>query len=170
MSVWAGPYQSNWSDQNSVEMLSEIIIILLAFLESKWKKPGKTTSWTPTKMKKMQKTKWSTGEEATDAQQRTWAARLMLQGGVGRPTIEWRLQVAHTPASQVRRYNRAELRNDTYRQPYIHPERANKKAVYLECDTRRWPRPGVGRESATQTPRANGERTKRAGKRQGGTG
>ena len=48
-----GPYHSNYSDQNSVKIPSEIIRILLAFLESKWKKPGKTTSWTPTKMKKM---------------------------------------------------------------------------------------------------------------------
>ena len=51
-----GPYHSNHCHRNLVKILLEIIKILLAFLESKWKKPGKTTSWTPTKMKKMQKT------------------------------------------------------------------------------------------------------------------
>ena len=41
----------------------------------------------------------------------------------------------------------------------------NRRAVYLKCEAWRWAMPGVGLESATRTPRANGERTERAGKR-----
>ena len=37
----AGPYPSNYYDRNSVKILSEVIIVLLAFLESKWKKTRK---------------------------------------------------------------------------------------------------------------------------------
>ena len=46
----------------------------------------------------------------------------------------------------------------------------NRRAVDLKCEAWRWPMPGVGLESATQSPRANGERTYRAGKRKGGDG
>ena len=95
---------------------------------------------------------------------------MKLQGGVVRPTVEWRLRIAHTPASQLCRFNRAELQNDTYRYTYIHPEMPNRRAVYFKCEAWRWAMPGVGLESATRTPRANGERTERAGKRKGGTG
>ena len=102
--------------------------ILLAFLESKWKKPGKTTPWTPVKRNKKQKTIWSTGEEATDTLWRAEAARVMLQGGVVRPTVEWRLRIAQTPASQWCRFNRAELQKGTYRYTYIHPEMPNRRA------------------------------------------
>ena len=44
----------------------------------------------------------------------------------------------------------------------------NRRAVYFKCEAWRWAMPGVGLESATRTPRANGERTERAGKRKGG--
>ena len=95
---------------------------------------------------------------------------MKLQGGVVRPTVEWRLRIAHTPASQGCRFNRAERQTETHRYTYIHPEMPNRRAVYLKCEAWRWAMPGVGLESATRTPRANGERTERAGKRKGETG
>ena len=44
----------------------------------------------------------------------------------------------------------------------------NRRALEFKCEAKLWAMPGVGLESATRTPRANGERTKRAGKRRGG--
>ena len=38
----------------------------------------------------------------------------------------------------------------------------NRKAVFLKCEAWHWPMPGVGPESATRPPRANGVRTKPA--------
>ena len=46
----------------------------------------------------------------------------------------------------------------------------NRRAVYSKYEAKLGAMPGVGLESATRTPRANGERKKRARKREGETG
>ena len=44
----------------------------------------------------------------------------------------------------------------------------NRSAVDFKCEAKLWALPGVGLESATRTPRANGERTQREREREGG--